>query len=37
MEKSGFVVDLIYGEIKNEIMVNMLENGEKVDIEDIMK
>ncbi|EAG6442615.1 GntR family transcriptional regulator, partial [Listeria monocytogenes] len=26
-----------YGEIKNEIMANTLENGEKVDIEDIMK
>lgn len=37
MEKSGFVADPIYGEIKNEIMVNTLENGEKVDIEDIMK
>ncbi|EAE8362479.1 GntR family transcriptional regulator [Listeria monocytogenes] len=37
MEKSGFVADPIYGEIKNEIMANTLENGEKVDIEDIMK
>ncbi|UHP11593.1 GntR family transcriptional regulator [Listeria marthii] len=37
MEKSGFVADPIYGEIKNEIMTNTLENGEKVDIEDIMK
>ncbi|EAE8347549.1 GntR family transcriptional regulator [Listeria monocytogenes] len=37
MEKSGFVADPIYGEIKNEIMANILENGEKVDIEDIMK
>lgn len=33
MEKSGFVADPIYGEIKNEIMANTLENGEKVDIE----
>lgn len=37
MEKSGFVPDLIYGEIKNEIMTNTLEIGEKVDIDDIMK
>ncbi|EKZ1096872.1 GntR family transcriptional regulator [Listeria monocytogenes] len=37
MEKSGFVADPIYGEIKDEIMANTLENGEKVDIEDIMK
>ncbi|MBC1367220.1 GntR family transcriptional regulator [Listeria innocua] len=37
MEKSGFVADPIYAEIKNEIMTNTLENGDKVDIEDIMK
>ncbi|AIS60544.1 GntR family transcriptional regulator [Listeria ivanovii] len=37
MEKSGFVADPIYGEIKNEIMTNTLENGEEVDIDDIMK
>ncbi|MBC1484302.1 GntR family transcriptional regulator [Listeria sp. FSL L7-1485] len=37
MEKSGFVADPIYGEIKNEIMTNTLENGEKVNIDDIMK
>ncbi|MCD2254739.1 GntR family transcriptional regulator [Listeria marthii] len=37
MEKSGFVADPIYGEIKNEIMANTLESGEKVNIDDIMK
>ncbi|AHI56660.1 GntR family transcriptional regulator [Listeria ivanovii] len=37
MEKSGYVADPIYGEIKNEIMTNTLGNGEKVGIDDIMK